>query len=43
MYSSQLQQVMEIVKAEEKQIVSILYNIYGLTADENLIVEQTNK
>ena len=38
MYSSQLQQVMEIVKAEEKQIDSILYNIYGLTADENLIV-----
>ena len=43
MYSSQRQQVMEIVKAEEKQIDSILYNIYGLTADENLIVEQANK
>lgn len=30
-------------KFEEGQIDSILYNVYGLTADEILIIEQTNK
>ena len=30
-------------KAEERQIDNILYDIYGLTADEILIVEQNNK